>query len=64
VIGLDTNVVIRYLAQDEPDQAAAATGVIERLTEDDPGFLSVVTVVEVHRVLRRAYRLARPDVAS
>lgn len=57
MIGLDTNVVVRYLIQDEPDQAAAASAVIEALTEKDPGFLSLVTVVELHWVLRRAYKV-------
>lgn len=60
MIGLDTNVVVRYLVQDDPDQSAIATAVIDRLTEADPGYLSLVTVVELYWVLRRAYRV-RPD---
>ena len=55
MIGLDTNVVIRYLVQDDLKQASAATALIDELTETDPGFLSLVTVVEVYWVLRRAY---------
>jgi predicted nucleic-acid-binding protein len=58
VIGLDTNVVVRYLVQDEPDQSATASMVIDALTEKDPGFLSLVTVVELYWVLRRAYKLS------
>jgi predicted nucleic-acid-binding protein len=57
VIGLDTNVVVRYLVQDDPDQSALATTCIEGLTDQEPGFLSVVTVAEISWVLRRAYRL-------
>lgn len=57
MIGLDTNVVVRYLVQDDPVQSAAASALIDRLTETEPGYLSVVTVVEVYWVLRRAYRL-------
>lgn len=57
MIGLDTNVVVRYLVQDDPDQSAAASALIEDLTETDPGYLSLVTVVELYWVLRRAYRV-------
>jgi predicted nucleic-acid-binding protein len=57
VIGLDTNVVVRYLAQDDPDQSATATTLIDELTETDPGYLSMVTVVELYWVLRRAYKV-------
>lgn len=58
MIGLDTNVLVRYLVQDDPAQAAAASAVIDRLTENDPGYLSLVTVVELHCVLRRAYTIS------
>lgn len=55
MIGLDTNVVVRYLVQDDPQQSAAASALIDGLTETDPGYLSLVTVVELYWVLRRAY---------
>ena len=58
MIGLDTNVVIRYLVQDEPDQSARASEVIDVLTESEPGFLSLVTIVELYWVLRRAYKVS------
>lgn len=57
MIGLDTNVVVRYLVQDDPDQSAIASALIDDLTETDPGYLSLVTVIEVYWVLRRAYRV-------
>ncbi len=58
MIGLDTNVIVRYLVQDEPDQSAMASAVIDELTESDPGYLSLVTVVELYWVLRRAYKVS------
>jgi|SRR5690625_4612321 len=61
MIGLDTNVVVRYLTQDEPQQSAKATALIDSLTEESPGYISVVTLVEIFWVLRRAYRM---DVAT
>ncbi|MGL5909463.1 MAG: PIN domain-containing protein, partial [Phycicoccus sp.] len=58
VIGLDTNVVVRYLVQDDPDQSAAASALVDGLTATEPGYLSLVTVVETYWVLRRAYRVS------
>jgi len=65
MIGLDTNVLVRYLAQDDPVQSAKATALIERrLTEQDPGFISVVAMAETVWVLERAYGLADADIAA
>jgi predicted nucleic-acid-binding protein len=65
MIGLDTNVLVRYLAQDDPVQSAKATALIERrLTEQDPGFISVVAMTETVWVLERAYGLADADIAA
>jgi predicted nucleic-acid-binding protein len=65
MIGLDTNVLVRYLVQDDPEQAREATELIEqRLTERDPGFISVVAMTETAWVLERAYGLAAADIAT
>ena len=65
MIGLDTNILVRYLAQDDPVQSAKATELIERqLTEENPGFLSVVAMVETTWVLDRAYGLAADQIAA
>ena len=56
MIGLDTNVLVRYLAQDDKAQAASATRFIEtRLSERSPGFISLVVLVELCWVLQRLY---------
>ena len=64
MIGLDTNVIVRYLVQDEPDQSSTASAVIDALTAEDPGFLSLVTFVELYWVLRRAYRISTARCAE
>jgi predicted nucleic-acid-binding protein len=65
MIGLDTNVLVRYLAQDDPVQSPRATDLIEqRLTEEEPGFISVVAMAEIAWVLERAYGLADRDIAA
>jgi predicted nucleic-acid-binding protein len=64
VIGLDTNILVRYFAQDDSLQSPKATQVIEgRLTEAQPGFVSVVTMVETVWVLSRVYDLTDQEVA-
>jgi predicted nucleic-acid-binding protein len=65
MIGLDTNVLVRYLAQDDPAQSQKATELIERqLTEDEPGFISVVAMAETAWVLERAYGLPDHEIAA
>ncbi len=65
MIGLDTNILIRYLTQDDPVQSAKATEILERrLTPKDPGFVSVVAMVETVWVLDRAYGLTSHDIAT
>ena len=64
MIALDTNVVVRFLVQDDPEQAALASEVISRLTVDAPGFISREVMVELVWVLERAYRATRGEVAD
>src|SRR4029077_4612038 len=65
MIGLDTNVVFRYLAQDDPVQSPKATELIERrLSEENPGFVSVVAMVETAWALDRASGLADREIAA
>jgi predicted nucleic-acid-binding protein len=59
MIGLDTNVLVRYLMQDDAKQAAKATRLMESLTVEVPGFVSIVSVVELGWVLTSAYGLTR-----
>jgi predicted nucleic-acid-binding protein len=64
MIGLDTNVVVRYLAQDDPVQSPKATQIFERrLTEQKPGFISLVTMVETVWVLDTVYGLPAREIA-
>jgi predicted nucleic-acid-binding protein len=65
MIGLDTNILVRYLVQDDPEQSARATEILERrLTEKNPGFVSVVAMVETVWVLDRAYFLTAQEIAT
>jgi predicted nucleic-acid-binding protein len=65
MIGIDTNILVRYLTQDDPDQSPKATELIEhRLTERDPRFISVVAMIETVWVLDRAYGLDSQEIAG
>ena len=56
MIGLDTNVLVRYLAQDDPAQSAKVNRLIEsELNERHPGFISLIVLVETCWVLKRLY---------
>ena len=63
MIGLDTNVVIRYLVQDDKKQSAAATHFIETaLTAEEPGYINAVTLSEIAWVLLRCYGVTKQQV--
>ena len=62
--GLDTNVLVRYIMQDDARQAALATRLIESLTADAPGFVPLVSVVELAWVLDSAYGLDRAQLVE
>ncbi len=64
MIGLDTNVVIRFLAQDDRAQSAIASRLMSRLTAESPGFISSVVLAEISWVLLRRYRLSREELAE
>lgn len=65
MIGLDTNVLVRYIAQDDAVQSHIASQIIEdRLTEEHPGFLSLITMAETVWVLDRSYGLSAAEIAA
>ncbi len=64
MIGLDTNVLVRYIAQDDSKQSPKATRLIEALTSDAPGYVSIVSVVELVWVLTGCYALTRSEICE
>jgi predicted nucleic-acid-binding protein len=56
MIGLDSNILVRYFTQDDPGLSPKANDLIERqLGADKPGFISSVAMAETIWVLRSAY---------
>lgn len=65
MIGLDTNVVIRYITQDDPAQARKATALIENgLSLKEPGFITLICLVEITWVLESCYNQGKPEVLA
>jgi predicted nucleic-acid-binding protein len=62
MIGLDTDVLIRQVTQDDSAQSAATVKVIGSLSSESPGFLSLVVVAELISVLQFSYRFKKPEI--
>ena len=64
MIALDTNVLVRFLVQDDPEQARIANMVLDQLTDAAHGFVGREVLVELVWVLERAYGYQRADIAA
>lgn len=65
MIGLDTNVLARYLAQDDARQSTVATRLIEKeLSIASPGFVSLVVIAELCWVLHRLYSATMDELVA
>ena len=64
MIGLDANILVRYIMQDDVRQSPLADRLIESLTVEAPGFISLVTVIELVWVLSSAYGLTDARIAE
>jgi len=65
LIGLDTNVLVRYLAQDEKTQSAKASQFIEtQITNDNPGYINHIVLIETVWVLESCYELSKPSIVN
>jgi predicted nucleic-acid-binding protein len=62
MIGLDTNILVRYVTQDHAEQSAAAVKVMESLSSESPGFLSLVVIAELVWVLQFSYRFQKHEI--
>lgn len=64
MIGMDTNVLVRYIMQDDARQSPLATRFVESLSPAAPGFVPLVSVVEFAWVLSSAYELERSQLVA
>lgn len=64
MIGIDTNVLVRFLIKDDETQLYTAREFFNSLTEENQGYLTLVTVVELVWVLTRIYKQSRLRIAA
>ena len=65
MIGLDTNILLRYITQDDPQQASRATRLIERrCTKQSRGRITLIVLCELVWVLRGAYRYSKSQIVA
>lgn len=63
MLALDTNVLVRYLALDDPVQSRRAAAVIEEaLSREEGVFISVIVLCETVWVLRGYYKLSKQRI--
>lgn len=63
--GLDTNVILRYLLQDDPKQTRQANHIIDRqLSGQNPGFINLATVLEIVWVMRSLLKRTPAQIAA
>lgn len=60
--GLDTNILVRFFTQDDPEQGRRAASLMRSLTPQLPGFVSLVCLIELVWVLRSQYRLSKAQL--
>jgi predicted nucleic-acid-binding protein len=60
--GLDTNLLVRYLTEDDPAQTIAAGRVMDSFSPDSPGFISLIVLAELVWVLESFYRFTKKEI--
>lgn len=65
MIGVDTNLLVRHLVQDDEAQARMVRRFFRReCTVESPGWINRIVLCELVWVLERAYRYSRAEIAD
>ena len=64
MIGLDTNVLVRFFLKDDPVQSVKAGKLMNALTAEAPGWVGVPTLLELVWVLASKNRFDRKTIAQ
>jgi predicted nucleic-acid-binding protein len=64
MIGLDTNILLRAMTQDDPAQSPVARRIMQGLSELSPGHVSVMALAELAWTLDRRYRYSDEQVRT
>lgn len=63
-IGIDTNVLLRMVLNDDAEQRARALAFGNRLSEEEPGFVSLIVLVEFSWSLLSRYGMPKEQVQA
>jgi predicted nucleic-acid-binding protein len=64
VTGLDTNILVRFFAKDDPLQTPKARAVLSSLTTAEPGWVGVATILELVWVMTSTIGVGRDAVTQ
>ena len=64
MIGLDTNIILRAVLNDDATQSPLAQAFMKSLDEKQKGFISLGVILEIYWVLDRRYRLSRQEISK
>ena len=65
MLGIDTNVLVRYLTRDDQPQYEKARRMIDReVAKGEPVLVSLLVLLETEWVLRSRYEMAKADVVT
>lgn len=64
MIGLDTNILLRLFAQDDIVQSPKANAILASFTAENPGWISVASLLELIWVTTHTFRADRTQVAA
>jgi predicted nucleic-acid-binding protein len=64
VIGLDTNILLRLVLQDDPVQSPRVSQLIGDLESEGPAYINCISLMEFAWFLRRRLNIERMEVAA
>jgi len=65
MIGIDTNILVRYFLQDDPEQSKIVTGFFEnKISEENPAFINIIILCELVWVLEASYKIQKQKLVE
>ena len=64
MIGLDTNVLLRFFLEDDPVQSPQAKALVASLSRQEPGYIPSVVLAESFWVLQRGQGRSKPELLA
>lgn len=64
MIGLDTNILVRYFIQDDPVQTRQAVNLVLALSQTEPGWIGMAVFMELDWVLNNVFKVKKDRVVE